>query len=100
MIEALSNKFSRFYDGTVESPALIWRKEGMQGGAWCLKDSRLAIYGIIEAMKPNGSVQTYQEMAKVLKKYWGYKITANDLEKAVQEYETALSLMYSYDTSN
>ena len=51
-------------------------------------------------MKPNGSVQTYQEMAKVLKKYWGYKITANDLEKAVQEYETALSLMYSYDTSN
>jgi len=79
-------------NGTSYNEELIESNPAIQGGAFCLKGSRITIYGILEAMKGG---QTLKEISQTLKKHFRYSISEKKLKEALEQWEMRINCMFN-----
>jgi len=61
----------------------IETKEGVQGGKYCLKGTRMPIAGLVESLDEGTS---FSKQVATIKKYFKFEISEEELRGAVNEY--------------
>lgn len=65
-------------------PSFIDARDGVQGGKYCLRGTRVPVSVIKEAVKEGCS---YGEITKSLRENFGIGVSANDIKDTVREYD-------------
>lgn len=78
----------RVYGINSTPPTFIDAKDGVQGGRYCFRDTRVPISSLKQVIE--GGV-TYNKMAETLKKYFNLNIRAEEIESALREYDQIIN---------
>ncbi len=66
----------------------IEENDSVQGGAYCLKGTRVTMPGILEALRRG---ETIEKIIKTLKKHFGVNVSQKELEQAISEFRIRIS---------